>query len=74
MAEPDIGDLAKRVAELETQLAAMRAERRPKDWRSMVGCLEDNEFNRSWMEETLAIRERSRREAAEAFERGDEPE
>ena len=72
MPEVTVEELALRVAELERKLAELMSNKAPtQDWRSVVGIFEDNEFNRQWEEETLAIRERSRQAAREG--RYDDP-
>jgi len=63
MAELTLEALAKQIEALERRVAELEAPK--KDWRSVVGMMEDNEFTREMMFETLAIRERERRAARE---------
>ena len=52
MTEVTLESLAARVAELERKSSAEPHG----DWRELVGMFDDNEFTRSWMAETAAIR------------------
>jgi hypothetical protein len=63
MPELTLESLAARVAELERKLAASTSQ--PKDWRSVIGTMEDNEFTRQWIAEMEAIREADRQAARE---------
>lgn len=66
MSGQTLEDVIKRVEALEKQLAELRAQQAPKkDWRSVVGISEDNEFTRQMIAETLAIREAERQAARE---------
>lgn len=65
MTEPTLEALAKRIEALEQKLAAQTAVQPAKDWRSVVGMMEDNEFTRQWIAEMEAIREADRKAARE---------
>lgn len=66
MSELTLESLARRVEALEKELTEQRVQNaRKKDWRQVVGIIEDNEFTRDWVAETLAIRERERQAARE---------
>ncbi len=60
MEEVTLESLAKRVAALETQLAARPAEARPDDWWSVVGMFAGSEFHDSVVAEGAAIRQAER--------------
>ena len=68
MTEPTLESLAARVAELERQLAETKTIAPKKDWRSVVGMYEDDEFTRQWVAEMEATREAERQAAREAVE------
>jgi len=71
MPELTLEALAARVAELERKLAA--ASTPPaQDWRSVVGMFVDDEFTRSWIAETEAIREADRQAARDGTPEGSE--
>ncbi len=63
MSELTLEALAKRVEALEQKLAAQEAAK--KDWRSVVGISEDNEFTRLMRAEIEAAREAERTAARE---------
>lgn len=62
--ELTLESLAARIAELERKLAA-QPQPPDKDWRSIIGMLPDDDFTRSWIAETEAIREANRQAARE---------
>lgn len=64
MPELTLESLAARVAELERKLAA-QTQPPVNDWRCMIGMLPDDDFTRSWIAETEAIREANRQAARE---------
>lgn len=64
MPELTLEALAKRIEALEQKLAAQQTA--PKDWRSVVGISEDNEFTRAVLAEIEANSEAERRAALEA--------
>lgn len=70
MSELTLESLAKRVAALETALAAKEPNRPPKDWRKVVGMFRDSDFMREVDEECLRLREKER----EAARREESPE
>jgi hypothetical protein len=63
MPEITLEALAKRVEALEKALAEQEAGK--KDWRTVVGISEDNEFTRQVLAEIEAIREAERKAARE---------
>ena len=65
--------LANRVEALEKEIKDVKTQQtKPKkDWRRVVGILDDSEFARDMIAETLAIREREREAAREG--RVDDP-
>ncbi len=66
MAELTLEALAKRVEVLEQKLAAQAANSpATKDWRSVVGTMEDNEFTRAMLAEIEANSDAERRAAQE---------
>lgn len=67
MAEVTLESLAARLLVVEAELAEQKliyGSGRTSDWRDLVGMFEDNDFTRSWMAETEAIRLADRAEAA----------
>ena len=67
MAELTLEALAKRVEALEKELTEVRTQTsHNKDWRSVVGISEDNEFTRQMRAEIEAISEAERKAALEA--------
>ena len=66
MAELTLEALAQRVAALERKLASLTSVVPPsRDWRSVVGISEDNEFTRQMLAEIEANSEAERRAALE---------
>lgn len=67
MPEHTLESLAARVAELERKLATASPSVIPasRDWRSVVGISEENEFTRAMLAEMAAIRDAERKAAQE---------
>ena len=70
MNELTLESLAKRVEALEKELLRHKSSRSAKDWRSVVGMFEDNEFSRRVDEEGRKIREAEREEARREVREG----
>lgn len=64
MTQLTLESLAKRLAALEQQVASMNGPSGKKDWRKVVGIVEDTEFARNVIAEGKAIRQADRDEAA----------
>jgi hypothetical protein len=60
MAELTLESLAARVAALEKKLADQTSAAKTKDWRRVIGTMEDNEFTRAMLAEIEAAREADR--------------
>ncbi|HEV3437843.1 MAG TPA: hypothetical protein VG122_10815 [Gemmata sp.] len=65
MTELSLEALAKRIEAIEQKLVELSLPTKPKDWRTVVGISEDNEFNRLVLAEIEANSEAERRAALE---------
>jgi len=65
MNEPTLESLARRVAELETRLAAHEGKTPVRDWRSVVGMFDDSNVMPQIIEEGRRLREAERQAAEE---------